>query len=239
MIVYMNKKYLFLIIIIVIIVACGIFLFFNNSKKSENNTNSNNTARLATTINEENANTTVDANKEAVNSTENAETTNQEEGKKETTPPKEEEISSYSTPLKSKASGRLNNIRITCKALDGTIVSVGETFSFCNTLGPVSSAKGYEKADVIINGEIEQALGGGNCQVSSTLYNAVLAVPDLAVTERHEHGKDVSYVPEGKDAAVSYGSLDFKFRNDSSHDIKMYLASDDEKVSVTLVKLIY
>ena len=113
----------------------------------------------------------------------------------------------------------------------------GDTFSFCNTLGPSTAEKGYEKADVIINGKTEQALGGGNCQVSSTLYNAVLAVPDLEVVERHEHGKAVGYVPEGKDATVSYGSVDFKFKNNSSNDIKLYFSSDDENVTAKIVRL--
>jgi len=77
----------------------------------------------------------------------------------------------------------------------------------------------------------------GNCQVSSTLYNAVLAVPTLVVVERHEHGKDVTYVPEGKDAAVSYGSLDFKFRNDNNYKIRINLITDDKNITATLTKI--
>ena len=65
-------------------------------------------------------------------------------------------------------------------------------------------------------------MADGNCQVSSTLYNAVLALPSLTVLERHEHSNEVYYVPLGKDAAVSYGSIDFKFRNDYDYDIKIY-----------------
>ena len=77
----------------------------------------------------------------------------------------------------------------------------------------------------------------GNCQVSSTLYNAVLSIPSLVVTERHEHGKDVSYVPDGKDAAVSYGSIDFKFRNDLSYDIKIQATTDNKTINIKLIKL--
>lgn len=77
----------------------------------------------------------------------------------------------------------------------------------------------------------------GNCQVSSTLYNAILAVPTLSVLERHEHGKDVTYVPEGKDAAVSYGSLDLKFRNDSDHNIRIDATTDNQTITIKLIQL--
>ena len=87
--------------------------------------------------------------------------------------------------------------------------------------------RGYQEASIIIDHKTERGIGGGNCQVSSTLYNAVLNIPNLAIIERHEHGKDVTYVPEGKDAAVSFGSLDFKFRNDTQNDIKIEAASKD------------
>ena len=94
------------------------------------------------------------------------------------------------------------------------------------------------KPTVIINGEKKQGLGGGNCQISSTLYNAVLSVPNLTVVERHEHGREVHYVPEGKDAAVSYGSVDFKFKNETGNDIKLYFSTDNITLSATIVKLI-
>ena len=81
-------------------------------------------------------------------------------------------------------------------------------------------------------------MGGGNCQISSTLYNAVLSVPDLKVIERHEHGRDVSYVPDGKDAAVSYGSIDFKFKNNTGKEIKLYFSTDAITLNVRIVKLI-
>ncbi|MBP3502890.1 MAG: VanW family protein [Clostridia bacterium] len=143
----------------------------------------------------------------------------------------------FSTPIKSKSSNRLNNIKITCSKLNGIVVKPQEEFSFCKTIGKSTEDKGYKKADVIINKEITQALGGGNCQVSSTLYNAVLGIPSLNVTERHPHGKDVNYVPEGKDAAISYGSKDLKFINNSKDSIKIYANADNGKVYVKIVAL--
>lgn len=77
----------------------------------------------------------------------------------------------------------------------------------------------------------------GNCQVSSTLYNAVLNIPTLKVIERSEHGKEVGYVPKGKDAAVSYGSLDFKFKNDNDYKIKLNLTTDDKNITATIFKI--
>ena len=80
----------------------------------------------------------------------------------------------------------------------------------------------------------QKDFGGGNCQVSSTLYNAVLAVPSLKVTERHEHSNDVPYVAEGKDAAVAYGSYDFKFVNNTENDIKIKASTDSNNVTISI-----
>ncbi len=83
--------------------------------------------------------------------------------------------------------------------------------------------------------EIKQKdFGGGNCQVSSTLYNAVLAVSSLKVTERHEHSNDVPYVKDGKDAAVAYGSYDFKFINNTGNDIKIKASTDGSNVTISI-----
>ena len=133
----------------------------------------------------------------------NSENTNSEDQKNET----ETQISEFTTKIYTKESDRQNNISITCSTLNDTFVNPGDTFSFCNTVGKATTAKGYEKADVFKDGEKIQALGGGNCQVSTTLYNAVLKVPDLNVTERHEHSNTVPYISQGMDAAVSYRYL--------------------------------
>ena len=77
----------------------------------------------------------------------------------------------------------------------------------------------------------------GNCQISSTLYNATLLLPSLTVVERHEHSNEVYYVPLGKDAAVSYGSIDFKFKNNYDYDIKIYASNTKNSVDIRIVKL--
>ncbi len=148
------------------------------------------------------------------------------------------EISSYSTQIKDKSEGRLVNIELTCSALNGAIIHKGETFSFNQVVGKPTIEKGYKEASIIINHKTEKGIGGGNCQVSSTLYNAVLeAGNSLTVIERHPHGKSVTYVPKDRDAAVSYGSLDFKFRNDSNSDICINASSDNNTISITLLNI--
>ena len=133
---------------------------------------------------------------------------------------------------------RNNNIRLTCSVLNEHIVAPGETFSFTDLVGKSTYDKGYKQANVISNdGETIKGLGGGNCQVSSTLYNAVAAVPELEVIERHNHGAEVYYVPIGQDAAVAHGSIDFKFKNNLSSNIKIYASSDDKTVTTSISKV--
>lgn len=89
---------------------------------------------------------------------------------------KETEISNFSTPLKSGVANRITNIKITSDKINGLTLKNGETFSFNEIVGPCTADEGYKEAEIYVNKKIEYALGGGNCQVSTTLYNAALAV---------------------------------------------------------------
>ena len=170
---------------------------------------------------------------------------NNQEGEGESNPnaqpapaPVETEISSFSTKIVTKDASRQKNIGITCNTLNGTIVEPGATFSFCNTVGQATTAKGYEKADIFdAKGNKKKGLGGGNCQVSSTLYNAVLSVPSLKVTERHPHSNKVPYIQTGKDAAVAFGSYDFKFLNNSGYRIKILASTSGADVTIKLISI--
>lgn len=149
----------------------------------------------------------------------------------------ETELSSFSTKLGGDKA-RLNNINLTCNAINEKVIKKGETFSFNEIVGKPSSEKGYMEADVFVGTKKEKGFGGGNCQVSSTIYNAVLNVDGLNVTERSPHKRKVTYVKEGKDAAVSFnGGLDFKFKNNTDSDIKLYVSSTSSSVDVRIVKL--
>ena len=102
----------------------------------------------------------------------------------------------------------------------------------------LSSAKNnIEIAFFDNDGNKKKGLGGGNCQVSTTLYNAVLKVSGLSVIERHEHSNKVPYIKSGKDAAVAYGSYDLKFRNNTGNDIRIEASATANNVSINLYKI--
>lgn len=211
----MSKKiWILIVIVLAVLIGVGVFLYFQNTTPSESNENTYEANRTST-------NNTSNATSQQASQTENTAVNEVKEGITEAendkpAPVKEEQIATFSTKIYSTDSARQNNVSITCNTLNETIVKNGETFSFCGTVGQASSSKGYQKADIFDkDGNKKKGLGGGNCQISSTLYNAVLAVPTLVVTERHSHSNYVPYIAKGKDAAVAYGSYDFKFRNDS------------------------
>lgn len=240
-----NKVWFILAIIIIICIGIGIYFFSKNknsnnstysaSKTSANEETSNNTNYSNTNYNNSITNKTENnTNNNFSNTTEN----NVNEIKQDTPQPKEEQIASFTTKIYNKDTARQINIELTCSSLNGVIVKNGTTFSFCNTLGPATSDKGYQEADVFDkDGNKQKGLGGGKCQVSTTLYNAVLKVPNLQIIERHEHSNKVPYVSEGKDAAVSYGSYDFKFKNNSGFDIKLSISCSKNDISIILYKI--
>ncbi|APM40715.1 hypothetical protein BS101_19315 [Clostridium kluyveri] len=128
-------------------------------------------------------------------------------------------ISSFSTNYGSiSSSQRANNIKLATGSINGYIVMPGDTFSFNGVVGERTAAKGYQAAPVIIGDKLEDGLGGGICQVSTTLYNAVNKA-GLPSVERSHHTLPVHYVQEGMDATVDYGNIDYKFRNDFKYPI--------------------
>lgn len=149
----------------------------------------------------------------------------------------EEEISSFSTKIIDEDDARDTNIRITCNAINGTIIKNGEEFSFNKEAGNPTPDRGYKKAGVFIDGELKKGYGGGNCQVSTTIYNAVNKIDGVNITERHEHEKEVGYIKMGKDSTVVYDNLDLKFENNTGYDIKLYTELSDNKVNVKVNRL--
>lgn len=220
------KKSLIAIISVIIIIAIGVGIYMlynnytsNNSSQEPSLAKSEDNKKQENIINEIN-NTYINTNTVTVPVT-----------------PVETDISSFSTNLTGD-SARLNNINITCNTLNGTTIKAGDTFSFNSIVGQPSAEKGYQEADVIVDKKVEKGYGGGNCQVSTTIYNAVLTVEGIDVTERHPHNKKVTYIQEGKDAAVSYSSgLDLKFTNNTGNDIKIYASSDNDSVDVRIVEI--
>ena len=151
--------------------------------------------------------------------------------------PIETELANFSTRIIDKDENRQNNIRLTCSKLNELTIDGGSTFSFLKSIGETTVEAGYKEADILINGKKTKGLGGGNCQVSSTLYNAVLKSEGLEVIERHEHDKKVPYIEKGKDATIAFPSLDLKFKNNSQNQIKIYTSTDGNSVTVKIVKI--
>lgn len=116
--------------------------------------------------------------------------------------------------------GRLTNVSLAVKSCNGVILLPGETFSYNDTLGERTAERGYKAANAYSEGEVVEQLGGGICQVSSTLFSALLHT-DLEIVSRSNHSMPVSYLPMGMDAAVSWGAPDLKFKNNFSYPVKL------------------
>ena len=129
---------------------------------------------------------------------------------------------------------RSKNIGLAAKSIDGAYVKPGNHFSYNQTTGSRSAANGYLEAPVIINGKLEPGSGGGVCQVSTTLFNAVL-LSGLCVTERTCHFSPVSYAPIGRDATVAEGSLDFCFQNHLKHGVYIYTEYAPGQVTIWIL----
>ncbi len=129
-------------------------------------------------------------------------------------------IASYSTRYDGGNENRSKNLEIACNKINNKVILPGETFSYNKTLGARTASAGYKNAKVYENGAVVDGIGGGICQISSTLYNAVLKA-NLEIVERRNHQFVTSYVPEGRDATVAYGVTDFKFKNTRKYAIKI------------------
>ena len=138
-------------------------------------------------------------------------------------------ISAYTTKTTSD-SNRNTNIRLACEAINGTALMPGETFSFNQTTGQRTTSKGYRSAGAIAAGQSIEEVGGGICQVSSTLFNAV-ARADLQIVERSPHAWPSTYVGKGEDATVNWPNLDFKFKNNTDAPIFVITYYKDRQMS--------
>jgi len=134
------------------------------------------------------------------------------------------ELETYSTSLENKEENTIYNIKLSSEVINGILVKPQEIFSFNKYVGPAEKADGYKESTIIANGIFVNGYGGGVCQVSSTLYNAVL-LANLPIVERYNHsvyGEATKYVPLGQDAAIFYGFKDLRFKNNSDHAIVIF-----------------
>ncbi|MCL5057787.1 MAG: VanW family protein [Actinobacteria bacterium] len=142
-------------------------------------------------------------------------------------------LASYTTTYNQADADRSYNIKIAASALDGIIIPPSEVFSFNGVVGSRSTEAGYKNAKVIINNELVDGLGGGVCQVSTTLYNAAL-LAGMEIVDRVNHSIPVAYVPPGRDATVADNYLDFRFKNITPCHIYMKTLVSPGRITVKL-----
>ena len=129
-------------------------------------------------------------------------------------------LSSFSTKYSARDTNRTTNLKLASNKINGTVIMPGEIFSYNKVVGARTIAAGYKEAPIYLSGQVVDGLGGGICQITSTLYNAVIYA-NLEIVERSNHQFVPSYVTASRDATVVYGALDFKFKNNRDYPIKL------------------
>lgn len=142
-------------------------------------------------------------------------------------------MSRFTTTYSSGNRPRVNNIHLLGDSLDGTLIAPGKTFSFNDTIGERTAEKGYQEAGAIVNGKLVPQLGGGICQVGTTLFNTVFD-SGLPVVERHNHSQYISHYPKGRDATVSWGGPNLRFKNDTQHWVLISVSYSSTSITIAL-----
>jgi len=145
-------------------------------------------------------------------------------------------LATYTTRFSTSNYNRSTNIRLATKQIDGVVLMPGESFSYNQVVGKRTVARGFRVAAVYSNGEVSEGVGGGICQVSSTLYNSVL-LSNLKVTARKNHTFNTGYVPVGQDATVSWGGPDFVFENNRNYPIRIVASVSGGSVTTQIYGL--
>ncbi|HWP98062.1 MAG TPA: VanW family protein [Syntrophomonadaceae bacterium] len=135
-------------------------------------------------------------------------------------------LGAYQTVLPDPLPGEEENVHLGARLLSGTVVLPGQIFSQNAAIGPYSEERGFRAGPTYVGSQLKTTTGGGVCKLASTLYN-VAVLSNLSIIERHAHSMPVPYVPYGQDATVSYGSKDFKFRNDTNFPVLIWAQGID------------
>ncbi len=143
-------------------------------------------------------------------------------------------LATYSSNYSSSSANRAYNVELAASKINGIILADGAEFSYNGTVGNANAANGFKMATVFSDGKKTEGIGGGVCQVSSTLYCSVLRA-DLEVVERKNHSLPIAYVPGGQDATVAYGAIDFRFRNNTGAPIKIVATSAGRNLTVSIL----
>ncbi len=143
-------------------------------------------------------------------------------------------LSSYSTPFNPGRAQRSHNLKLAMGIVNNTIVQPGEQFSLNEIVGPRLTEHGYKSAPIFLRGEVVPSIGGGVCQVATTLYNVAL-LANLKVTQRHHHSRPVDYAPSGRDATVYYGQIDLKFTNTLKYPILIIGYAENARLHAKII----
>lgn len=144
-----------------------------------------------------------------------------------------DQLATFTTRYDVSDRDRSTNLEIACQKINGKVVLAGETFSYNQTLGPRTAAAGYKNGKVYEGGEVVDGIGGGICQISSTLYNTAL-MANLEIVERRNHQFVTSYLPAGRDATVVYGAIDFKFKNTRKFPVRIVASAKNGIATVSM-----
>lgn len=144
------------------------------------------------------------------------------------------ELGKYTTDYSSSSNDRAYNIKLACEKINGYVLAPGDEFSYNDVVGPRTVERGFRIANVYVGNTVQPGIGGGICQVSSTMYNSVVFA-DLEITARRNHTLPVSYVPLGRDATVSYGATDFKFKNNTNYPVEIRAIAENGRNTVIIV----
>jgi len=148
-------------------------------------------------------------------------------------PPQQAILAVHETEFNADEDARNTNITRAAESINGKVVKPGEVFSFNETVGPTIERRGYKKGMIYIDGEKSEGFGGGVCQVSSTLFVAAESA-GMTIIERHDHSLPVAYAEAGKEAATSYGVIDFKFKNEKPYSVVIKSRVENGRVKVGL-----
>ena len=142
-------------------------------------------------------------------------------------------IGSYSTDYSSATTGKATNIELLSDILTNTVIAPGQTFSINETAGECNAEKGFQEAGSIVNGEVSSEIGGGICQVATTVFNAVFNA-GYPIVERHNHSTYMASYPDGLDAAISWPYLDLRFKNDTDNYLMLLVDHNGTEVTCSL-----
>lgn len=204
----------------------------NESSRSVDYTNQPEAATKAKLANE------IKATEASTKETKTEATTEAKQPETEATQKVVEFLNSYTTNFDSSKTNRISNIKLASKQINDIIIGPNEIFSFNETVGPMGEKEGYKKAVTYVNGQEKENFGGGVCQVSTTIFNAVNQL-GVKIVERHNHSHEVPYAENGNDAAVSYGGADFKFKNTNPYSLQLNIDVKEKTITVSVSKVEY